>query len=63
MSHNPDIECYADRIFYLSDGAFVEQVINVEQTKLIYSEYIQYVNRYHKSKATIPEIEEEKERI
>jgi len=44
VSHNPDVECYADRIFYLADGRFVSQAINLEQTPLIYSEYIQYVN-------------------
>jgi len=47
VSHNPDIECYADRVLYLDDGMFVEQAINVEQTPLIYSEYIQYVNNHH----------------
>jgi putative ABC transport system ATP-binding protein len=56
VSHNPDIECYADRIFYLSDGVFVEQVINVEQTPLIYSEYIQYVNTFHTAKPDSPEL-------
>jgi len=53
VSHNPDIECYADRIFYLEDGCFVEQVINVEQTRLVYSEYIQYVNSYQKKKSEV----------
>jgi len=47
VSHNPDIECYADRILYLDDGMFVEQAINLEQTPLVYSEYIQYVNSHH----------------
>jgi len=47
VSHNPDIECYADRVLYLDDGMFVEQAINMEQTPLIYSEYIQYVNNHH----------------
>jgi len=47
VSHNPDIECYADRIFYLQDGTFVEQAINLEQTPLVYSQYIKYVNTHH----------------
>jgi putative ABC transport system ATP-binding protein len=61
VSHNPDIECYADRIFYISDGTFVEQAINVEQTRLIYSEYIQYVNRYQQS--NLQEDDEENDTI
>jgi putative ABC transport system ATP-binding protein len=45
VSHNPDVECYADRIFYLKDGRFHKQIINIEQSKLIYSHYIQHVNK------------------
>jgi len=44
VSHNPDVECYADRIFYIEDGKFVKQAINVQQTKLDYVHYITYVN-------------------
>lgn len=28
VTHNPDIECYADRILYLADGTIVKQVHN-----------------------------------
>jgi len=44
VSHNPDVECYADRIFYIEDGKFVSQAINTTQTKLDYAHYIKYVN-------------------
>jgi len=44
VSHNPDVECYADRIFYIEDGKFVKQAINVLQSKLDYAHYITYVN-------------------
>ena len=44
VTHNPDIECYADRILYVSDGQFVKQALNYEQTRLIYDEYIKYLN-------------------
>jgi len=44
VTHNPDIECYADRILYLSDGMFEKQAINREQTRLNYDDYIQYLN-------------------
>jgi len=45
VSHNPDVECYADRIFYLEDGKFSRQAINAQQTKLDYETYIKYVNK------------------
>jgi len=44
VTHNPDVECYADRIIYLSDGKFEKQVYNVEQTQLVFDEYIKYLN-------------------
>lgn len=44
VTHNPDIECYADRILYLADGMFEKQAINVVQTKLIFEDYIKYLN-------------------
>ncbi len=45
VTHNPDIECYADRILYLSDGQMLRQVWNQEQSPLIYEEYITFLNR------------------
>jgi len=44
VTHNPDVECYADRILYLSDGRFEKQVYNIVQTPLIYEDYINYLN-------------------
>jgi len=44
VTHNPDIECYADRILYVSDGKFINQALNYEQTPLRYEEYIEYLN-------------------
>ena len=44
VTHNPDVECYADRILYVSDGHFVNQALNYEQSKLIYDDYIKYLN-------------------
>lgn len=32
VTHNPDLECYADRILYVLDGEFQLQAINQEQT-------------------------------
>eukprot|EP00007_Cunea_sp_BSH-02190019_P007084 CAMPEP_0174238424 /NCGR_PEP_ID=MMETSP0417-20130205/11182_1 /TAXON_ID=242541 /ORGANISM="Mayorella sp, Strain BSH-02190019" /LENGTH=409 /DNA_ID=CAMNT_0015317255 /DNA_START=106 /DNA_END=1332 /DNA_ORIENTATION=+ len=44
VTHNPDIECYADRLLYVSDGRFVAQALNYQQTKLDYPTYIRYLN-------------------
>lgn len=44
VTHNPDVECYADRCLYLEDGHFKAQAINREQTKLNYDHYIAYLN-------------------
>ncbi|PRP78455.1 hypothetical protein PROFUN_13688 [Planoprotostelium fungivorum] len=45
VTHNPDVECYADRIIYLQDGVLQRQVYNEEQTPLQYEQYIQYLNK------------------
>lgn len=44
VTHNPDVECYADRIFYVSDGKFAKEVINLEPRRLVPEEYMQYLN-------------------
>jgi len=44
VTHNPDVECYADRILYVEDGRFVKQALNYEQTPLIYDNYLNYLN-------------------
>lgn len=45
VTHNPDIECYADRVLYVSDGCFAKQALNYEQSKLLYDHYIHFLNR------------------
>jgi putative ABC transport system ATP-binding protein len=44
VTHNPDLECYADRILYVADGAFVGCAINATQTRLDYESYVRYLN-------------------
>eukprot|EP00708_Paratrimastix_pyriformis_P003800 GAFH01002598.1.p1 GENE.GAFH01002598.1~~GAFH01002598.1.p1 ORF type:complete len:321 (+),score=52.26 GAFH01002598.1:90-965(+) len=44
VTHNPDVECYADRILYVSDGQFQKQAINVMQNPLDYNSYISFLN-------------------
>ena len=39
VTHNPDIECYADRILYVQDGMFVKQALNEVQTSIREEEY------------------------
>jgi putative ABC transport system ATP-binding protein len=45
VTHNPDVECYADRILYLSDGKFERQAVNSEQSRLNYQHYVQWLNK------------------
>lgn len=44
VTHNPDLECYADRILYVEDGQFVKQIINEEQSALQYDAYITHMS-------------------
>lgn len=45
VTHNPDLECYADRILYVSDGRIAGQAINTEQSRLEVDTYLQYLHR------------------
>jgi len=45
VTHNPDLECYANRILYVKDGTFEKQAINSKQTKLELESYLQYINQ------------------
>ena len=45
VTHNPDVECYADRILYVEDGRFVRQVVNVCPVPLVKEEYAEYLKR------------------
>jgi len=44
VTHNPDLECYADRILYVRDGRFHKQAVNKVQTKIDLESYIEYIN-------------------
>jgi len=44
VTHNPEIECYADRILYVQDGAFVKQALNEVQTAIKEDEYTHYLH-------------------
>lgn len=45
VTHNPELECYADRILYVKDGKFSHQVINKYQIALTVEEYVDYINK------------------
>lgn len=40
VTHNPDLEVYADRILYVEDGTFIKQAVNTCQAKLDYDSYM-----------------------
>lgn len=45
VTHNPDLEQYADRILYIDDGRISGQAINVVQQRLQYDAYVKFLNR------------------
>jgi putative ABC transport system ATP-binding protein len=45
VTHNPDIECYADRLLYLKDGRLEKQAINLVPTALDYHQYSEYLKQ------------------
>eukprot|EP01106_Pelomyxa_sp_JSP_P002539 TRINITY_DN1384_c0_g1_i12.p2 TRINITY_DN1384_c0_g1~~TRINITY_DN1384_c0_g1_i12.p2 ORF type:complete len:156 (-),score=48.27 TRINITY_DN1384_c0_g1_i12:56-523(-) len=44
VTHNPDVECYADRVIYINDGRIVKQAVNLQQTPLVMADYMAYLN-------------------
>lgn len=44
VTHNPDLECYADRVLYVRDGRFERQVLNRQQTRIDYESYMRYLD-------------------
>jgi len=60
VTHNPDVECYADRIVYIQDGRIVKQAINAKQVKLEFHSYIEYLNAVEQ-KAKLMEMKRFKE--
>jgi putative ABC transport system ATP-binding protein len=43
VTHNPDVECYADRILYVADGRFVRQAVNTRPVPLVRDDYEEYL--------------------
>lgn len=43
VTHNDDLECYADRVLYLEEGRFSRQRLNSEQRRLDATKYAAYL--------------------
>ncbi|KAJ9449728.1 ABC transporter H family member 2 [Diplonema papillatum] len=43
VTHNKDVECYADRILYVQDGVFKKQVFNSSQSRLHLPYYLAHL--------------------
>jgi putative ABC transport system ATP-binding protein len=44
VTHNPDLETYADRVLFVSDGRIVGEATNTVQTPLDFESYVKYLN-------------------
>eukprot|EP00161_Ancyromonas_sigmoides_P019717 TRINITY_DN5601_c0_g1_i1.p1 TRINITY_DN5601_c0_g1~~TRINITY_DN5601_c0_g1_i1.p1 ORF type:complete len:290 (-),score=119.41 TRINITY_DN5601_c0_g1_i1:131-1000(-) len=44
VTHDTELACYADRVLYVEDGRFVKQVYNETPVRLVYEDYIDYLN-------------------
>jgi len=44
VTHNPDLECYADRVLFVGDGRIVGEAVNTVQTPLDLDSYVKYLN-------------------
>uniref|UniRef100_A0A7S1CHV5 ABC transporter domain-containing protein n=1 Tax=Bicosoecida sp. CB-2014 TaxID=1486930 RepID=A0A7S1CHV5_9STRA len=45
VTHNPDLELYADRVLYVEDGKFARVALNDVQQRLDYEAYMKFLNR------------------
>lgn len=43
VTHNGDLECYADRILYVKDGKFQKEASNTTQSRIDYDLYMKYI--------------------
>ncbi|KEG13818.1 putative ABC transporter [Trypanosoma grayi] len=52
VTHNPDVECYADRILYVADSRFVKEVRNSRPQRLMYDAYLKHLEKKEKELTT-----------
>lgn len=53
VTHNPDVECYADRILYVSDGTLVKQAVNMKAMSLDGDAYQVYLHARESAATTL----------
>ena len=44
VTHDPNLEVYADRVLYVADGQFAGQAINTAQSRLDLPSYVKFLN-------------------
>lgn len=52
VTHNPDLECYADRILYVANHRFIKEVRNERPQRLLYDAYIKNLEKKEKELTT-----------
>eukprot|EP00033_Pygsuia_biforma_P001675 GCRY01001879.1.p1 GENE.GCRY01001879.1~~GCRY01001879.1.p1 ORF type:complete len:325 (+),score=80.02 GCRY01001879.1:204-1178(+) len=53
VTHNDELEVYADRILYLADGRLTAQALNSEQSRLDYDRFMAYLNSHRDTKSAM----------
>ncbi|KAH9599029.1 ABC transporter-like [Trypanosoma melophagium] len=56
VTHNPDVECYADRILYVQDSHFVREVRNSNPQRLVYENYVKNLEKRQDQLTIAPEL-------
>ncbi|RNF03837.1 ABC transporter [Trypanosoma rangeli] len=59
VTHNPDVECYADRILYVADSRFVKEVRNSCPQRLLYDVYVKSLEGRENQLTTVVPSEED----
>ncbi|RNF21627.1 ABC transporter [Trypanosoma conorhini] len=59
VTHNSDVECYADRILYVADSRFVKEVRNSCPQRLVYDAYVKSLERRENQMTTVLTSEED----
>ena len=44
VTHNPEFECYSNRIFYVQNRIFIKKAIHEFQQALTVKVYLDYIN-------------------
>jgi putative ABC transport system ATP-binding protein len=44
VTHDADVECYADRVLYIQDGRCVKQCLNAQQSAIDHEAYSHYIH-------------------